>query len=94
MKEKIRLEYIALISVTQKNSKNKIYVNYWPIKMYFTIMIVFIVKLISYNKLRNNSREIEFQLVQEEIEQIDELIKKGEYSLNWNSEGIIFTIIF
>jgi len=44
--------------------------------------------LISYNKLRNNSREIEFQLVQEEIQQIDELVKKGEYSLNWNSEGI------
>jgi len=45
--------------------------------------------LISYNKLRNNSREIEFQLVQEEIQQIDELVKKGEYSLNWNSEGIL-----
>ncbi|KAL4135288.1 hypothetical protein QTP88_006906 [Uroleucon formosanum] len=41
-----------------------------------------------YNKLRNNSREIEFQLVQEEIQQIDELVKKGEYSLNWNSEGL------
>lgn len=39
--------------------------------------------------MRNNSREIEFQLVQEEIEQIDELIKKGEHSLNWNSEGTI-----
>lgn len=47
----------------------------------------FLMQLFSYNKLRNNSREIEFQLVQEEIEQIDELIKKGEYSLNWNSEG-------
>lgn len=45
--------------------------------------------LISYNKLRNNSREIEFQLVQEEIQQIDELVKKGEYFLNWNSEGSI-----
>jgi len=44
--------------------------------------------LISYNKLRNNSRGIEFQLVHEEIEEIDELVKKGEYSLNWNSDGI------
>lgn len=53
-----------------------------------------IMKSDSYNKLRNNSREIEFQLVQEEIEQIDELIKKGEYSLNWNSEGILFFFLF
>lgn len=52
-------------------------------------LLLFFTQLISYNKLRNNSREIEFQLVQEEIEQIDELIKKGEYSLNWNSEGIV-----
>lgn len=54
------------------------------------LILNFIIKQISYNKLRNNSREIEFQLVQEEIEQIDELIKKGEYFLNWNSEGKIY----
>lgn len=44
--------------------------------------------------MRNNSREIEFQLVQEEIEQIDGLIKKGVHSLNWNSEGASSIYIF
>ncbi|XP_050527559.1 dynein beta chain, ciliary isoform X2 [Daktulosphaira vitifoliae] len=39
-----------------------------------------------YNKLRNNSREIEFQLVRKEIENIDELIKEGEQTLKWNSD--------
>jgi len=46
----------------------------------------------SYNKLRNNSRDIEFQLIQEEIEPIDELIKKGEFFLNWNSDGTLYTV--
>lgn len=31
---------------------------------------------------------MEFELVREHIEEIDELVQKGQKELNWNSEGI------
>lgn len=37
--------------------------------------------------MRRESRLVEFELVQEKIEEIDELIQEAEYNLNWNSEG-------
>lgn len=40
-----------------------------------------------YNKIRKNSQKVEFDLVKEEIQIIDEQIKKGQTALNWNSEG-------
>lgn len=40
-----------------------------------------------YNKIRKNRQKVEFDLVKEEIQIIDEQIKKGQTALNWNSEG-------
>lgn len=40
-----------------------------------------------YNKIRRSSREVEFQLIENEIEDIDKLIAQGQNLLNWNSQG-------
>lgn len=40
-----------------------------------------------YNRIRKYSQKVEFDLVKVEIETIDEQIKKGQTSLNWNSES-------
>lgn len=40
-----------------------------------------------YNKIRRNSRDVEFHLIENEIEDIDKLIAQGQNYLNWNSEG-------
>lgn len=45
-----------------------------------------------YNKVRKNSREVEFELVREEVEEIDALIHHGQSDLDWNSPGKIFII--
>lgn len=44
-----------------------------------------------YNKIRRNSRDVEFQLIENEIEDIDKLIAQGQNLLNWNSEGFYCT---
>ncbi|XP_077291064.1 dynein heavy chain at 93AB [Arctopsyche grandis] len=41
-----------------------------------------------YNKIRKNSEKVEFDLVKEEIQIIDEQIQKGRTSLNWNSDDL------
>lgn len=41
-----------------------------------------------YNKIRRNSRDVEFHLIENEIEDIDKLIAQGQNCLNWNSEGL------
>lgn len=40
-----------------------------------------------YNKVKRNSREVEFELVKDEVEEIDKLIQKGQKELNWNSDS-------
>lgn len=40
-----------------------------------------------YNKLRRESRLVEFELVQDKIENIEALIKEGEHNLTWLSES-------
>lgn len=41
----------------------------------------------SYNRIRNESSPVEFQLVEEEVANIDNLINFGQERYNWNSEG-------
>lgn len=40
-----------------------------------------------YNKMRRTTKDVEFNLIENEIAEIDELIIQGQNTLNWNSEG-------
>lgn len=40
-----------------------------------------------YNKIKRTSRDVEFELIQTELEEIDRLAETGQKSLTWNSEG-------
>lgn len=42
-----------------------------------------------YNKIKRTSRDVEFELIQTELEEIDKLAEIGQKSLTWNSEGRI-----
>ncbi|XP_031336595.1 dynein beta chain, ciliary isoform X1 [Photinus pyralis] len=41
-----------------------------------------------YNKIRRTSKDVEFQLIQHEIEEIDKLIIQGQTNLNWDSKDL------
>ncbi|EFA11309.2 dynein beta chain, ciliary [Tribolium castaneum] len=41
-----------------------------------------------YNKIRRTTKDVEFNLIENEIAEIDELIIQGQNTLNWNSEGL------
>ncbi|XP_022915026.2 dynein beta chain, ciliary isoform X1 [Onthophagus taurus] len=41
-----------------------------------------------YNKIRRTSKEVEFQLIETELEEIDKLVQRGEKNLCWNSEDL------
>lgn len=43
--------------------------------------------IVWYNKIRRTSKDVEFQLIESEIEEVDRLIQQGQTSLSWNSEG-------
>lgn len=51
--------------------------------MFFKQIIYF-----RYNRIRNESAPVEFQLVEDEVENIDNLINYGQEHYDWNSEGI------
>lgn len=40
-----------------------------------------------YNQIRRTSKDVEFHLIEHEIEEIDKLVVLGQTNLNWNSEG-------
>lgn len=40
-----------------------------------------------YNKIKNSSKEVEFQLVEDDIEEIDKLIVIGQKELHWESQS-------
>lgn len=40
-----------------------------------------------YNRIRTESIPIEFQLVKDEVMNIDNIIDDGQEKYNWNSEG-------
>lgn len=42
-----------------------------------------------YNRIKRTSREVEFELIQTELEEIDKLAEIGQKSLTWNSKGRI-----
>ncbi|KAL3857821.1 hypothetical protein ACJMK2_012454, partial [Sinanodonta woodiana] len=41
-----------------------------------------------YNKVRNNVLDVEFPLIQGQVQDLDMQLQKAEESLNWNSDGI------
>lgn len=47
-----------------------------------------------YNKIKRTTRDVEFELIQTELEEIDKLAEIGQKSLTWNSEGKISISIF
>lgn len=40
-----------------------------------------------YNKLKSNTKPVEYKLIEEEIKEIDAQLERAEHALNWNSEG-------
>lgn len=40
-----------------------------------------------YNRIRRTSRDVEYSLIQNELDEIDKLIQHGQSSLTWNSGG-------
>ena len=44
----------------------------------------------NYNWLKTNTREEEFNLILDEIKDIDHQLEKAEQTLNWNSSGNIW----
>lgn len=40
-----------------------------------------------YNKIRRTTKPVEFDLIKNEICQIDKMVNLGQNNLNWNSEG-------
>lgn len=44
-----------------------------------------------YNWIRNYSLPVEFELLKDEIDKVDQLIRTGQENYNWNSPGKIFS---
>lgn len=40
-----------------------------------------------YNKIKKSSKDVEFELIEDDIKEIDELITIGQKNLHWESEG-------
>lgn len=40
-----------------------------------------------YNKIKKSSEKVEFDLIDKELAEIDDLISTGQNSLSWNSNG-------
>lgn len=43
-----------------------------------------------YNKIRRTSKDVEYRLIENEIEDIDKLVLEAQNELNWNSEGKLY----
>lgn len=41
-----------------------------------------------YNRIKNNTKPVEFELVEKEVAEIDLQLEKAEHALSWNSQGI------
>lgn len=41
-----------------------------------------------YNKIRRTSKDVEFRLIENDIEEIDKLVSRGQNELNWNSDNL------
>lgn len=40
-----------------------------------------------YNKIRQNVLEVEFPIIEQQLDEIDQLLVRAENELSWNSEG-------
>lgn len=49
---------------------------------------------IRYNEIREKTTPVEFELIKDEIDGIDEMISNGQENYNWNSEGITMRIVY
>lgn len=48
-----------------------------------------------YNKIKKSSKDVEFDLIEDDLQQIDNMIMIGQKDLNWESPGkVIFEIIY
>lgn len=47
-----------------------------------------------YNRIRRSTKNVEFDLIKNEIDEIDKRISLGQNSLNWNSDGNSFCTFF
>lgn len=41
-----------------------------------------------YNKIKKSSKNVEFDLIEDDLNKIDEMISTGRNELNWESQGI------
>lgn len=47
-----------------------------------------------YNKIKKSSKDVEFDLIEDDLHQIDDMIMIGQKDLNWESQGrAIFSLI-
>ena len=47
----------------------------------------------NYNFLKNNTRNVEFDLVAGELDEIDRNLERAEQALNWNSERKLKNVV-
>lgn len=40
-----------------------------------------------YNKIKRSSKDVEFDLIEDDLHEIDNMIKIGQKDLNWKSKG-------
>ena len=43
----------------------------------------------NYNFLRSKTRSVEFNLIEDELKELDLQLERAEHALNWNSDGEI-----
>ncbi len=43
-----------------------------------------------YNRLKNSTKPVEYQLIEDEVGEIDAMLERAELALNWNSDGELF----
>lgn len=41
-----------------------------------------------YNKIKKSSKDVEFDLIEDDLHKIDDMISTGHNKLNWESQGI------
>lgn len=41
-----------------------------------------------YNKIKKSSKDVEFDLIEDDLHKIDDMISTGHNELNWESQGI------
>lgn len=47
-----------------------------------------------YNRLKVHTKEVEYNLIAKELQEIDDLLGKAEHGLNWNAEGMCILTSF